>query len=332
MSQAPTTLTVAAAHAVAFATYLDGETSQRTLNEWKRHLPKGITFQVDRVHDVLSVVLQIDLDRQATAAEVVELVRGLPIDSLPKGDRLGVTTFLVVKTDDPQVGAPLLRHWLGDNAGVVETGSWGDQRVAFVGLDAAAVVVTCPPGGVADRHLGERLYGNVRLMEVLCHKIAGQFGEYESQFGPKLLAANEALDRELQPLAQLLLGPPDPKVTRTMDRRDQVSAAYCRTLSALAPTQRIRAMLEANVGNLDQLSGDFLSQKRARLGRQRLAQIDADLGLVRPTLETAQALGEAHHCHLLERINVAELRDARLRDSEAGERERLNRRLGVRSP
>lgn len=320
--------TFASAHCLTFATYAATPLARSALEHWQASAPTGVRRQVDEIHDVLSALVQIDIERPATLADVCEAVRRLRDDALPPGqDLLGATTLVVVKTTDRNAGPSLLVGLSGVKAGPMEGGVWGKVGTVHAALDPRLIVIACPPGDAADRRLGGELYGTARLAEVMRHKVEGQYREYEDNYRPALLAAAEALDRALRPLTEQMCQAREPEMGHTLARGRAVTSAYCLAVQALAPAQRIRSMLAGNLHNLTALGGGPFWRRRARQAAQRLAQVDADLGLVRPVFDAAQWVGQFHHSRLLAQMNLTEMAENRQRDRDAHARERHNRRL-----
>jgi hypothetical protein len=329
-----TTITTAPAFTSAaclrFVTFAATPLARLALERWQTAAPPGERRQVDEVHDVLSALAQIDVERPVGVTELrAAAYRLRNPDYLPAQDLLGTTTFVVAKTTRPGAGPALLTGILDGKSGPIDGGAWGQVGTVHAALDPDVIAIVCPPGDAADRRLGAALYGPVRLAEIMHHKIEGQYREYQEHLRPALLAAAEELDQALRPLADQMSAATEPALAPTLDRGRAVMGAYCRAVQALAPVQRVRSMLDGNLHNLAALAGDAFWQRRAQRDSQCLAQVDADLGLVRPVFDAAQWVGQFHHSRLLAQMNLTEMAESRQRDRDDEKRETHNRRLMV---
>ncbi len=273
--------------------------------------------------DSVSLVIQYQLQQpiaESQLAEVLSDIRKQP--QPPEESRWGETWFLLAQADAPSpeaIATGALQQLQHSNPRPLRGGPLRPGVELFVANNRQWIVLLTQPTEELEQQAAGYLYGPLRLIETLGHRIGWVLQEYKNSIRPELEDCQQQLQDELDKLIEHIdqapLDPEERDLQRDHQGVTQTVGAYRRLNELVSRASKVETTLRANrltlMGAHREFSeGPGQAAVTSRLDEANIAvgQIETDLGYCRPLLESARWTAESHQASLLAGLNFAEHR------------------------
>ncbi|MCA9047637.1 MAG: hypothetical protein KDA89_02850 [Planctomycetaceae bacterium] len=327
--------------------YRRNDVARLQLDAWVSAEGRGERRHSESVHDCLTLLHKINAPDVAPAEASVSSLKAVLTFAeehpLPTSQRLGESRFVVVQISGGGLSDADFLQQIGEavfGTSVTSANVMSDGTLVQAD-NRQTLLLVCETSQLEA--VVRLVYGPLRLLETLCHKIVGQFDEYRRNFREPLLSAADELQNRLHELQSRWRTTPtdaagrQPTATQAASvvrSGQQVTEAYTRLLMAESPVQQTKTMLLANLQNLEQLQSSMADAAANAVIRQRAnqlpmlrAQVEADLGVTKPLLEAARCVTQTFHSQMLAEVAAGEAESNRRQSDESRRREQQNLRL-----